>query len=51
MPSVTKKPSTLYEKVLESHIVDERDDGTLLLYIGKFLHVWGKKLAQLPSQE
>lgn len=34
MPSAVKKPSTLYDKVLDAHIVDEREDGTLLLYIG-----------------
>jgi len=34
MPSVVKGPQTLYDKVLEEHIVDEREDGTLLLYIG-----------------
>lgn len=30
-------PRTLYDKVLEAHIVDERDDGTLLLYIDRHL--------------
>lgn len=34
MPSANKKPRTLYDKVFEDHIVDERDDGTILLYIG-----------------
>ena len=34
MPSATAKLRTLYDKVLEEHIVDERDDGTILLYIG-----------------
>ena len=34
MPSVDPKPRTLYDKVFESHIVDERSDGTILLYIG-----------------
>ncbi|KAB8349782.1 hypothetical protein FH972_023796 [Carpinus fangiana] len=37
MPSVTTPPRTLYDKVLEYHIVDERDDGTLLLYIDRHL--------------
>lgn len=34
MPSASKQPRTLYDKVLEGHIVDEREDGTILLYIG-----------------
>ena len=34
MPSADKKPQTLYDKVFQDHIVDERDDGTILLYIG-----------------
>ena len=34
MPSADRKPRTLYDKVLQDHIVDERNDGTLLLYIG-----------------
>lgn len=37
MPSAVLGPRTLYDKVLQDHIVDERDDGTILLYIGKFL--------------
>lgn len=36
MPSAAKKPQTLYDKVFQDHIVDERDDGTILLYIGKY---------------
>ena len=35
MPSADRKPRTLYDKVLQDHIVDERNDGTLLLYIGE----------------
>ncbi len=35
MPSATKKPQTLYDKVFQDHIVDERNDGTILLYIGR----------------
>lgn len=31
------KPRTLYEKIFESHIVAERDDGTFLLYIDRHL--------------
>jgi 3-isopropylmalate dehydratase len=35
MPSADRKPRTLYDKVFQDHIVDERDDGTILLYIGE----------------
>ena len=35
MPSADRKPQTLYDKVFQAHIVDERDDGTILLYIGQ----------------
>lgn len=34
MPSAVKPPRTLYDKVFEDHIVDEKEDGTILLYIG-----------------
>lgn len=34
MPESVRKPQTLYDKVLSKHIVDEKLDGTLLLYIG-----------------
>jgi hypothetical protein len=34
MPSANTKPRTLYDKVFQDHIVDEREDGTILLYIG-----------------
>lgn len=34
MPAAVKPPQTLYDKVFEDHIVDEKDDGTILLYIG-----------------
>ena len=37
MPSAINPPRTLYDKVLQDHIVDERDDGTLLLYIDRHL--------------
>ena len=37
MPSADKKPKTLYDKVLDHHIVNEQEDGTLLIYIGKTL--------------
>lgn len=35
MPGALATPQTLYDKVLRSHIVDEKEDGTILLYIGK----------------
>jgi hypothetical protein len=34
MPTAEGKPQTLYDKVFQEHIVDERFDGTILLYIG-----------------
>ena len=34
MPSAVKAPQTLYDKVFEDHIVEEKEDGTVLLYIG-----------------
>jgi 3-isopropylmalate dehydratase len=34
MPSANIKPRTLYDKVFQDHIVDEQEDGTVLLYIG-----------------
>jgi len=34
MPSAVKPPQTLYDKVFEDHIVEEKEDGTILLYIG-----------------
>ncbi|KAK3176790.1 hypothetical protein OEA41_008115 [Lepraria neglecta] len=37
MPSADQKPRTLYDKVFQDHIVDERDDGTILLYIDRHL--------------
>ena len=39
MPSAVKPPQTLYDKVFEDHIVEEKEDGTILLYIGMFLAV------------
>jgi len=36
MPSAEGTPQTLYDKVLQAHVVDEKLDGTLLLYIGLF---------------
>lgn len=34
MPSAVKKPRTLYDKVFHDHVVNEQEDGTVLLYIG-----------------
>jgi 3-isopropylmalate dehydratase len=36
MPVSVGSPQTLYDKVLSAHVVDEKLDGTILLYIGKF---------------
>ena len=54
MPSANKKPQTLYDKVFQDHVVDEREDGTILLYIGtapvqnalqRYLHIYSKRQA------
>ncbi|CAO2652820.1 Nn.00g022310.m01.CDS01 [Neocucurbitaria sp. VM-36] len=37
MPSAVKPPQTLYDKVFEDHIVEEQEDGTILLYIDRHL--------------
>lgn len=37
MPSADIPPRTLYDKVFQDHIVDEREDGTILLYIDRHL--------------
>ena len=37
MPSATYTPRTLYDKVFQAHIVDEKNDGTILLYIDRHL--------------
>ncbi|KAG6127328.1 hypothetical protein E4U28_000150 [Claviceps purpurea] len=37
MPSTENNPQTLYDKVLSNHIVDEKLDGTILLYIDRHL--------------
>lgn len=36
MPGAERAPQTLYDKVLQAHIVDEKLDGTVLLYIGSY---------------
>ncbi|KAL8709294.1 MAG: hypothetical protein Q9220_005887 [cf. Caloplaca sp. 1 TL-2023] len=37
MPSADRKPRTLYDKVFQDHVIDERYDGTILLYIDRHL--------------
>jgi 3-isopropylmalate dehydratase len=37
MPAPVGTPQTLYDKVFSAHIVDEKLDGTILLYIGMSL--------------
>ncbi|KAI5463161.1 aconitase family-domain-containing protein [Mariannaea sp. PMI_226] len=37
MPAPVGSPQTLYDKVLSAHIVDEKLDGTILLYIDRHL--------------
>lgn len=34
MPGAVRGPRTLYDKVFEDHIVEEKEDGTCLVYIG-----------------
>ena len=34
MPSANQRPRTLSDKVFQNHIMDELEDGTILLYIG-----------------
>lgn len=36
MPESVSNPQTLYDKVLSKHIVDEKFDGTIVLYIGMY---------------
>jgi hypothetical protein len=40
MPGADRKPKTLYDKVLDAHIVNEQEDGTLLIYIGMMRKRW-----------
>ncbi|KAF2423522.1 3-isopropylmalate dehydratase-like protein [Tothia fuscella] len=37
MPGAVRGPQTLYDKVFHDHIVDEKEDGTVLLYIDRHL--------------
>lgn len=41
MPGAEGAPQTLYDKVLQAHIVDEKLDGTLLIFIGQCLRLRG----------
>ena len=43
MPAADKKPKTLYDKVFDAHIVNEQEDGTILLYIGMLFTLLGVK--------
>lgn len=40
MPAPVGTPQTLYDKVFSAHIVDEKLDGTILLYIGMILSLF-----------
>lgn len=44
MPGAEGAPQTLYDKVLQAHIVDEKLDGTALIYIGWSLSITQKKM-------
>lgn len=44
MPSTIPKPRTLYDKVFQDHIVHEKSDGTITLYIGMKLKAWFDRL-------
>ncbi|KAF2113260.1 3-isopropylmalate dehydratase-like protein [Lophiotrema nucula] len=37
MPGVTQAPQTLYDRVFADHIVEEKKDGTVILYIDRHL--------------
>lgn len=37
MPAADAVPRTLYDKVFQDHIVDERDNGNILLHIDRHL--------------
>ncbi len=38
MPGFLTRPRTLYDKVFKDHVVDEKEDGTILLYVGVSPH-------------
>ncbi|KZZ90961.1 3-isopropylmalate dehydratase [Ascosphaera apis ARSEF 7405] len=37
MPAAEPKPRTLYDKVFQDHVVNEQEDGTIILYIDRHL--------------
>jgi hypothetical protein len=41
---VQKQPQTLYEKVFNDHVVDEKEDGTVLIFIGTASRQYPTKL-------
>lgn len=41
MPSTDHAPQTLYDKILAAHVVDQKLDGTILLYIGQHFSTAG----------
>jgi hypothetical protein len=50
MPTAEGRPRTLYDKVFQDHIVDERLDGTILLYIGTQTLLAAAPLTLTPPQ-
>lgn len=51
MPAADRAPQTLYDKVLQAHIVDEKLDGTLLLYIGSYTFISDAPILGLKSPQ
>lgn len=45
MPVSDRTPQTLYDKVLSHHVVDEKLDGTILLYIGTPRSLLGSRVS------
>ena len=45
---MASKPRTLYEKIWDTHVIEQRDDGTCLIFIDRHLvqigraSCWGK---------
>jgi homoaconitase/3-isopropylmalate dehydratase large subunit len=50
MPSAVQPPRTLYDKVFQDHIVEEKDDGTVLLYIGLFYFAFFQRVVNTFSR-
>jgi hypothetical protein len=50
MPSAVKPPQTLYDRVFQDHIVEEKQDGTVLLYIGMSTVVLPSEYALTAAQ-